>query len=57
MYSERAWLTYYRCYIPNFTSVAVPVMGLTKKDAKLIWDNNFLRSKIFGTNGSASVYH
>ncbi len=32
--------SYYRCYIPNFASVATPLTGLTKKDAKLIWDDN-----------------
>ncbi len=28
--------SYYRRYIPNFASVATPLTGLTKKDAKLI---------------------
>ncbi len=32
--------SYYQCYIPNFASVATPLTGLTKKDAKLIWDDN-----------------
>ncbi len=29
--------SYCRHYIPNFATVAVSLMGLTKKDAKLIW--------------------
>ncbi len=33
--------SYYRCYILNFVSVATPLMGLTKKYAKLIWDNDY----------------
>ncbi len=32
--------SYYRRYIPNFASVATPLTGLTKKDAKLVWDDN-----------------
>ncbi len=32
--------SYYQHYIPNFASVATPLMGLTKKDAKLIWDDD-----------------
>ena len=32
--------SYYRPYIPNFASVATPLTGLTKKDAKLIWDDD-----------------
>ncbi len=32
--------SYYRRYIPNFASVATPLTGLTKKDAKLIWDDD-----------------
>ena len=40
---ERTFLglvSYYRGYIRNFASVATPLMGLTKQDAKLIWDEN-----------------
>ncbi len=32
--------SYYLRYIPKFASVAMPLMGLTKKDAKLIWDDD-----------------
>ncbi len=32
--------SYYRRYIPNFASVATPLTGLTKKDAKLTWDDD-----------------
>ncbi len=32
---------YYRRYIPNFASMATSLMGLTKKDGKLIWDDNY----------------
>ena len=32
--------SYYRHYIPNFASVATPLMVLTKKEAKLIWDDD-----------------
>ncbi len=32
--------SYYRCCIPNFASVATPLTGLMKKDAKLVWDDN-----------------
>ena len=33
--------SYYRRYIPNYASVAIsPLTGLTKKDAKLIWDDD-----------------
>ncbi len=32
--------SYYRRYIPNFTSVATPLTDLTKKDVELIWDDN-----------------
>ncbi len=32
--------SYHRPYIPNFASVATPLMGLTKKDAKLVWEND-----------------
>ncbi len=32
--------SYYWRYIPNFASVATPLTGLTKKDAKLIGDDN-----------------
>ncbi len=32
--------SYYRHYIPNFASLATPLTGLTKKNAKLIWDND-----------------
>ncbi len=32
--------SYYRHYIPNFASVAAPLTGLTKKDAKLIWGDD-----------------
>ncbi len=32
--------SYYRRYIPNFASVATRLTGLTKKDAKLIWDDD-----------------
>ncbi len=31
--------SYYRHYIPNFASLATPLTGLTKKDAKLIQDD------------------
>ena len=31
--------SYYWRSIPNFGSVAMPLMGLTKKDTKLIWDD------------------
>ncbi len=31
---------YCRRYIPNFASVVTPLMGLTKKDAKPIWDDD-----------------
>ncbi len=34
------WHRIYKHYIPNFASVATPLMGLTKKDAKLIWDDD-----------------
>ncbi len=43
MKDVRAFLglaSYYRCYIYNFASVATPLTGLTKKDAKLVWDDN-----------------
>ncbi len=33
-------VSYYQHYISNFASVAIPLAGLTKKDAKLIWDND-----------------
>ena len=33
-------VSYYRRYIPNFASEATPLTGLTKKDAKLIWDDD-----------------
>ncbi len=32
--------SYYQRYIPNFASVATPLMGFTMKDAKLIWDDD-----------------
>ncbi len=32
--------SYYRRYIPNFASVATPLTGLTKKDAKFIWNDD-----------------
>ncbi len=32
--------SYYRRYIPNFAFVATPLMGLTKKEAKLMWDDD-----------------
>ncbi len=31
--------SYYRRYKSNFASVVTPLTGLTKKDAKLIWDD------------------
>ncbi len=31
---------YYGCCIPNFASVATPLTGLTKKEAKLVWDDS-----------------
>ncbi len=43
MKDVRAFLglaSYYRHYIPNFASVATPLTGLTKKDGKLIWDDD-----------------
>ncbi len=33
-------VSYYRGYIPNCVSMPTPLMGLTKKDVKLIWDND-----------------
>ncbi len=32
--------SYYRCYIPYFFSVATPLTGLMKKEAKLVWDDD-----------------
>ncbi len=32
--------SYYRLFIPNLASVAMPLTGLTKKNAKLIWDDD-----------------
>ncbi len=32
--------SYYQGYIPKFASMATPLMGLTKKDAELIWDDD-----------------
>ncbi len=32
--------SYYRRYIPNFASAVTPLTGLTKKDAKLIWNDD-----------------
>ncbi len=32
--------SYYRRYIPNFASVATPLTGLMKKEAKLVWNDD-----------------
>ncbi len=43
MKDVRAFLglaSYYRRYVHNFACLATPLMGLTKKDAKLTWDDD-----------------
>ncbi len=34
-------VSYYRHYIPNLASVATPLPGLTNKDTKIIWNEDY----------------
>ena len=29
--------SYYRCFVPNFSEIAIPLITLTKKFAKFVW--------------------